>query len=130
MKTFLVIDAAVNLVLGLLLLLFPVGVIDVLGLPQVQSYFYTSILGAVIFGIGLALGVEIYSSKTGLRGLGLGGAIAINFAGASALLYWLLFGHLVLNWIAIITLWIICLTVFVVGVAELKWKYSKNEPDA
>ncbi len=53
-------DGIVNLVLGTLLLLFPAGLVELLGLPLTNTYFYASILGAVIFGIGLALLLELY----------------------------------------------------------------------
>ena len=56
----LTIDAVVNLLLGALLLLFPAGMLQFLGLPPVQNHFYTTILGGVIFGIGLALFIELF----------------------------------------------------------------------
>ena len=42
-KLLLMIDGFVNLILGILLLLFPVGVIDMLGLPQTNTNFYVFI---------------------------------------------------------------------------------------
>ena len=89
-KTLLVIDAIINLVLGVLLLLFPAGVVTLLGLPLTNTNFYPSILGAVLFGIGVALLIERYGAPKKIRGLGLGGAIAINLCGAGVLLLWLL----------------------------------------
>ena len=53
-KAFLLIDGIVNLILGLLLLLFPFGVAEMLGVPQAGSNFYPTLLGGVIFGIGIA----------------------------------------------------------------------------
>lgn len=89
-RTLLLVDGAVNLALGVFLLLFPAGVVDLLGLPPTSTTFYPSILGAVLMGIGLALLVERFGADGGVRGLGLGGAIAINVCGAGALLVWLL----------------------------------------
>lgn len=40
----LTIDGAVKMVLGALLLLFPTGILQCLGLPPVQNQFYTTIL--------------------------------------------------------------------------------------
>jgi len=120
MKNLLVIDALVNLLLGLLILLLPVGLLSFLGLPEVSTYFYSSILGAVIFGIGLALMLEIYSKKWKVRGLGIAGAIAINMCGGTALLFWLLFLDLDIEVVAKIVLWILCLIVLGVGLIELK----------
>lgn len=121
-KQLLLIDSWVNLLLGLLILCLPLGLDQLLGLPHVFSYFYSSILGAVILGIGVALYIELKSGG----GLGLPGAIAINLCGGVALLYWLIFdcapglttrGHIVL--------WIICILVLGIGVIELinqPWK--------
>ena len=79
-RLLLALDAAVNLLLGAILLLFPAGLIALLGLPATDTHFYTSILGGVLFGIGLALLLELRGGSARIRGLGLGGAIAINFA--------------------------------------------------
>ncbi len=90
----LAVDAIINLLLGLLLLLLPAGLLKALGLPPTDTYFYTSILGGVIFGIGIALLLEWLRGGKGVRGLGLAGAIAINLCGGGVLLYWLLFSDL------------------------------------
>ena len=52
-KTLLIVDGIVNLILGILLILFPFGIAQVLGVPQSISNFYPTILGAVLFGIGI-----------------------------------------------------------------------------
>jgi len=59
-KALLLIDGVVNLILGLLLILYPVGIVELLGLPPTETYFYAIILGAVLFGIGIALMIELY----------------------------------------------------------------------
>jgi hypothetical protein len=53
------IDSVVNVLLGLLLLIFPPSLVEWLGLPQPSSAFYVRILGAVILGIGVALAIEL-----------------------------------------------------------------------
>lgn len=124
-KALLAIDAAVNLMLGTLLLLFPVGMRGLLGLPQVLHYFYTTILGAVIFGIGIALFMDLFCAPQGIRGLNLGGAIAINLCGGGALLLWLLFRPLDLPLRGIILLWSMAAVVLGIGITELvtrSWK--------
>ncbi|MGB2963038.1 MAG: hypothetical protein WBB69_03540 [Anaerolineales bacterium] len=123
----LVIDCIVNLLLGLLLLLFPAGLLDYLGLPPTDTYFYTSILGGVIFGIGIALGLEWLGAPNRIRGLGLGGAIAINTCGGGTLLGWLVFGNLSLPLRGQITLWIVVVIVLGIGLMEIlqkSWKYE------
>jgi len=50
----LLIDALINLILGVLLAVFPRNVVEVLGVPDTDATFYPSILGAVLIGIGMA----------------------------------------------------------------------------
>ena len=124
-KILLTIDGIVNLLLGALLLLLPAGLIDLLGLPSVNHHFYTTILGAVIFGIGIALFIEMYRGGANARGLGLAGAIAINFCGGGALLAWLLFKPFDLPVRGQVVLWTVAVLVLGIGVVELasgSWK--------
>ena len=51
----LVVDAIINLLLGLVLLFFPASVVAFLGVPRSENAFYPSMLGAVLAGIGVAL---------------------------------------------------------------------------
>lgn len=127
-KIMLAADGIVNLVLGVLLLLFPAGVLTLFGLPPTDTFFYASILGAVLLGIGAALLIELWGSQKGIRGLGLGGAIVINICGAGALALWLLFGHLNIPLRGYIILWIVAIVVLGIGFAETAagaWKYDK-----
>lgn len=80
--TLLWIDALLNLGMGALLAWFPRGLVTWLGLPYARPYFYARVLGAVLFGIGLALVVAAWRSESGL---GLMGAVAINLSGAAML---------------------------------------------
>jgi hypothetical protein len=124
-KVLLVIDGIINLILGLLLLLFPLGIAQILGVPASDINFYPSILGAVIFGIGIALIIEVYGEPKGIRGLGLGGAIAINLCGAGVLLVWLLLKRFEIPLRGQIILWSIALIVLLVGIIELITKSYK-----
>jgi len=127
-KMLIMIDCVVNLVLGVLLLLFPFGVIDILGLPPTNTYFYPMILGAVIFGIGVALLLDVIGYKKNIRGLGLGGAIAINISGSVVLICWLLFSSVEVALRGWITLWVVGVLVLFIGIAEfiaVTWK-DKN----
>jgi hypothetical protein len=126
-KRLLLIDCIVNLLLGILLLLFPLGIIDYLGLPQTNTNFYPSILGAVIFGIGLSLFLELAGHAKRFRGLGLGGAILINIFGSLVLFFWLISGSLTIPLKGQIILWATGLIVFSIGIAELiakSWIYE------
>ncbi|MDO9515972.1 MAG: hypothetical protein Q7J01_07750 [Syntrophales bacterium] len=128
-KALLIIDGIVNAVLGVLLLLFPVGIIDLLGLPPTNTNFYPSILGAVLFGIGVALFLEAAGFAKGIRGLGLGGAIVINIIGSFVLICWLIFGSLVIPLKGRIILWTIGVVIFLIGIAEMvtkSWGYDEQ----
>lgn len=122
----LVVDGIVNLALGILLMFFPAQIMVSLDLPKVETYLYVNILGAVLFGIGLALLLEYFTGKTGITGLGIGGAIAINFCGGGVLLYWLLFGCLDLSLGGMIFLWSIAIIVIGIALAELLTKSWKE----
>ena len=122
----LTIDGVINLALGILLMLFPLGVAEWLGVPKSPMNFYPTIFGAVIFGIGIALLIERYGFSRNIRGLGLGGAIAINLCGAIALLIWLLSFPFDIPFRGHIILWSIVIVVFLVGIVEIiarSWKY-------
>lgn len=121
----LTIDAVVNLLLGALLLLFPAGMLQFLGLPPVQNHFYTTILGGVIFGIGLALFIELFRGSRNVHGLGLSGAIAINLCGGGVLLFWLVFKPFDLPMRGMVVLWTVAILVLGIGLIELvsgSWK--------
>ena len=118
-KRLLILDGIVNLLLGLLLLLFPFGMAKLLGVPEPGLNFYPSILGAVLFGIGVTLLLEAYAGKKGIRGLGLEGAIVINFCGAGALLGWLLAVPLDIPLRGYVVLGVIAISVLLVGIVEL-----------
>ena len=126
-KILLGIDCLVNLALGILLLLFAIGIIDLLDLPKTDTHFYPSILGAVILGIGWALLLELTGQARHVRGLGLGGAILINLSGSLALILWLAFGELAIPLRGRIILWTVGVIVFLIGMAELltkSWVYE------
>lgn len=121
-KTLLLIDAAANLVLGALLLCFPLGVDRLLGLPDAGNSFYPSILGGVIFGIGVALML----ARAGRPGLGIDGAIVINVAGAGVLLAWLVLRPPFVPTRGLLTLWLVALVVAGIGVVEIAQRVSQS----
>lgn len=114
----LTIDAAINLALGLLLVLFPRPVAEVLGVPVPTSAFYASILGAVLTGIGLALLVERFRARHGVAGLGLGGAICINVCGAGVLTLWLIAGELTMPLRGRVFLWAVAIVILGLSIVE------------
>jgi hypothetical protein len=121
-RSLLLADSVINLVLGGLLSFFPRDVVRALGVPSAEPAFYASILGAVLFGIGLALLIE--RGRGG--GLGLAGAIAINLCGGTALGLWLLFGRLTLPARGQILLW--GLVVLLVGISAVELASHRTGP--
>jgi hypothetical protein len=117
-STLLKADAAINLILGILLMVFPAGLVKALGIPMSEPPFYATILGGVLFGIGLALLVECYRKSNRFVGLGLAGAIAINLCGGFVLAVWLLSDKLTLPLRGHIFLWFLVL--LLVGISLLE----------
>ncbi len=120
MKAILIIDAVINFVLGILLLLFSPRIVDFLGVPSSTSAFYPNILGAVFIGITIALTVGVLQNRSGRHsGLGVIGAIAINLCGGLVLSMWLLFGQLGLPGRGFILLWSLVAVLSGVSIVEL-----------
>jgi hypothetical protein len=126
-KTLLLVDCIVNLLVGILLLLFPFGMAQLLGVPEPNTNFYPTILGAVIFGIGIALLLEAIGEPRGIHGLGLDGAIVINFCAAGVLTLWLISAPFNLPLRGYIILWTIVFVVFVIGFIEIKSKSLNHQ---
>jgi len=118
-RVLLILDGLINLALGVLLCLAPFGMAGVLGVPQPSSYLYSTVLGGVLLGIGLSLLWEARGPRRTTRGLGMGGAIIINFCGAGALLVWLVLSPQTLPMRGQLLLGSIVGIVFLVGVVEL-----------
>jgi hypothetical protein len=118
-KITLLIDASINLILGILLLAYSPKLVSILGVPSSDNFFYPNILGAVLLGIGIALIIEAYRKhKDKFIGLGLLGAISINICGGIVLLLWLLSGGLNLPQKGIIFLWI--LDILLLGISSVE----------
>ena len=121
-------DAAINVLLGLLLVGYSRPLAHLLGVPYTDVKFYPTILGAVLFGIGIALIIEACRRPKGLVGLGLGGAVAINLSGGVMLLFWLLSGMLNLPLRGLVFLWVLAILLVGISVLELLLHYRKKGP--
>lgn len=117
----LLIDSFINLVLGILLIIFPIGVVRWMGLPIPATHFYVNILGAVFIGIALALAWEARRSSNTpeLVGLGVIGAAAINLCGGAMLAVWLITGKLALTLAGSIFLWLLLILLMGISALEL-----------
>jgi hypothetical protein len=116
----LILDAIINLVLGFLLLAFPLDVFQLLGLPMEAPPFYANILGAVLVGIGIALLTEKFRGPGGAMGLGLAGAIIINLYAALVLTAWLVSGKLGIPFRGYMVLWGLVILLLLISGVEFK----------
>ena len=115
-KELLTLDGVVNLVLGTLLMWYPPSLATAIGLPTGRSFF-ASILGAVLFGVGVALLIERWRPLR-IAGLGLGGAISINLCGGVVLAVWLFGDWLDLTALGQLAGWVLVL--LLVGLSTLE----------
>ena len=119
-KSLLLIDAVINLILGIILLAFSPFVIKLFGIPSSESYFYPNVLGGVFIGITIALIIEAFGKDPGNNtGLGLTGAVCINICGGIVLLLWLLSGDLDIPAKGTVFLWILDIILLMISTAEL-----------
>lgn len=122
-RFWLLLDAVINLLLGLLLLRFPPALVALLGIPTAESSFYPSILGAILFGIGVSLLLE--RSRGG--GLALAGAVSINLCGGAVLALWLLFGRLQLPYRGYALLWGLVAILVGISAFEILARYRQRQ---
>ncbi len=125
----LIVDAGINLGLGALLVIVSPDIFEKLGMPSVTQPFYARILGAVLFGIGLALLLERFRKPHGMVGLGLGGAVSINLCGAIVLAAWLLSTNQRLPSRGGILLWGLVVVLVTISLVELGGHYRKEKAD-
>ena len=118
-KYVLLADAMINCILGILLLFFSERIVTLLGVPNTDHYFYPNILGGVLFGIGIALLIEIFRKNSRFIGLGLGGAIAINISGGCVLAGWLISNKLDIPGGGRVFLWV--LVCVLIGISCTEW---------
>jgi hypothetical protein len=127
MKKILLVDAAINFLLGVALIIYSDGIVDTLGIPSAESSFYPNILGAVFIGITLALVIECFRRSDGPAGLGLTGAVVINLCAVAMLVIWLLIGDLDIPSKGRIFLWALSVIVVIVVIIELAiWRKKKT----
>ena len=114
----LTIDGIINLTLGILLILFPASLVDLLGIPDAPRFF-PNILGGVLFGIGIALFLERGIKEWRGSGLGLDGAVVINLCGGLVLAGLLVFGDLALPLRGTLFLWSLVIVLVGISTAEI-----------
>ena len=112
------IDGVFNALLGVVLVWYPLSVAESLGLPASGRPFFASVLGGVLFGMGVALLVERFRRSKGF-GLGLGGDVAINLCAAVVLVAWLWGGSLELTVLGGFLLWTLAALLVGLSLVEL-----------
>jgi hypothetical protein len=120
----------VNLALGVVLAIFPKEFARLVGVPIPSNSFYASVLGGVLIGIGLALLLQRFWGRSHMTGLGIEGAIAINFCGAGVLVIWLVSGGLSVATRGLVFLWAVAILVLGIGVAEIVMRARKHRQQA
>jgi hypothetical protein len=126
----LLVDAIINYILGILLIIYPTQLIRFLGIPEATHPFYPSVLGAVLCGIGLALIIEYQRTPSGAVGLGLAGAVAINICGALILAVLLLRGSLFMPVQGHLFLWLLVVVLVGISLVELLMYAKRRTKDA
>ncbi|MDX1707680.1 MAG: hypothetical protein R3274_03700 [Desulfobacterales bacterium] len=122
-------DAAINIILGMLLMAFPAGLVKALGVPLAESSFYPTLLGGVLFGIGLALLLACCGKSGRFNGLGLMGAVVINLCGGFILAAWLLSGSLDLPLRGQFLLWFLVLLLMGLSLFEGLAHWRDDAPE-
>ena len=129
-KKILLVDALINFILGSLLLIFPVRVVQFLGMPETQTKFYPSIFGAVLIGVAVALCIEYFRKPSGIVGLGLGGAVSINLCAGMALGAWLIFGQLNIPSRGKVILWALVAVLVIISSLEVAVHIRRRIPSS
>jgi hypothetical protein len=122
-----IIDAVINLILGLLLVAFPLRVFEFLGLPIESPPFYAIVLGGVLVGMGIAL-LMGHGGIPRTAGLGLNGAIVINLFGAIVLATLLVSGRIYIALRGYAVLWGLVLLLVAISTAQW-WVSQKGEAE-
>jgi hypothetical protein len=123
-RTLLRVDGLINLILGIVLIIFPSSLVDYLGVPGAHTSFYPNILGGVLFGIAIALFLESQNTARNTSGLGLLGAVVINLCAGLVLGAWLLWGDLELPLRGTVFLWGLVTLLVGISSVELATKLS------
>jgi hypothetical protein len=126
----LLVDALINLILDLLLLTFPVRVVQFWGMPESQTKFYPSIFGAVLIGVAIALCIEHFRGPSGIVGLGLGGAVSINLCAGLVLGAWLIWGQLNIPSHGKVILWALVALLVIISSVELAGHFRRRIPSS
>lgn len=101
---------------GLLLILAPITVARVVGLPHGDVRLWPRVLGAALLGVAAAIWVE--NDIQNVRGLGLGGLIALNVVGL-VLLVTITVGRVSTTRRGSLALWLTILILFALTVLEI-----------
>ena len=117
MQNILLIDLCLKLGGGLLLIVAPLSVCRVFGLPKPNTGFWPRILGAVL--IGHAGGLFLEGIVPNVHGLGLGGSLIINLCTAGMIGALLILNAVGSTRRAKFFLWLLVFVLCAISLAEL-----------
>lgn len=117
MQQLLWIETLVTLISGLALIAVPGVVARALGLPRDASGFWPRLVGATLVGLALAFALEGWIGN--VHGLGLAGAMAINFAVAIVIASLLILGKAAATRRGRIVLWMAASLLVLLALLEL-----------
>jgi hypothetical protein len=119
------VNTIIYLLAGAALALFPTQFFDFLPLQPGIHLFFLSILGVLVFGLGLALMIERFrSTHDRITGLGLGGLIVINSCASLAIFLWLLSRSLDLAAIELSIIWTVLAALVIITIFEIVSLFS------
>lgn len=119
MQQLILIESALKLAAGGVLLLAPLTVAALFGLPRPASGFWPRLLGAVLLGLGAALFIE--ARLPGSKGLGLAGLIAINLTAAFTMIAQLLSKSAAETRRGKLALWLVAAILVVLALVEIAY---------
>ena len=119
MQQLLGLETLLKLAGGLVLLIAPLTVISILGLPGTASRFWPRLLGAVLIGLAIATFIEGW--LPGSRGLSLAGCIAINLVSAGTIAADLILGSPKLPGRGRFLLWLIVAILLSMSLVEVAY---------
>lgn len=118
MQQLLWLETLLKLAGGTALVVAPLTVIKILGLPVASAGFWPRLVGALLIGIAAATFIE---GATAGRGLGMAGLVILNIAGATLVALAAVFGSGAPTRRGAFVLWGLVVLLFALGLIEIAY---------
>jgi hypothetical protein len=112
------IDAVIKLILGTVLVAFPMEIFQLLGLPLEMPPFYANILGALLMGISIVLLAGLTQSVRPRQWLTLDGVVVLNMFVLLALVALLVSGRVYAPLLGHVILWALAVLLTILTLVE------------